>query len=1197
MSDGESNFGNYDVTATVNKTAAVNQNYDITVNGGKLNIVKASAEYSLSGNDHKVYDGQITNIDTVLGSYSVTLSNGEQYKLQAGDLKFNKDPKNKGNYIVSLTDAGINHIKAVYPNYDFSAGQNVTGTYQITAAPVTITVDSKTKVFGQGDPTLTAKIVGNVNGEKINYTISRVPGESVGQYNVEVSNEDNPNHDVTVKNGTLTVVPASATGGLSVGNKIYDGKNFDVNNLPTITLNTNGDLKNDLTQIKLTASDYVVTGNSRNVGQYVIKLTAAGINKIKSINSNFDFTNLNELSAEGKITPKPVQIKIGSVVNTYDGKAHSIPSSNVSIDGLVGSDQLDYQLNNNGRTNVGTSSVTFNFADTQANRNYSFVAPVGTITIKAANTTATLSGGNKVYDGKNISYLPTITYDDNKTINLTASDIEVEKNASNVGTYTIKLTAEGMAKVREANSNFDFGDLSQVVSSYVISAAKANAALTVNNKVYDGQNFDVNNAPVITLHADGDLQNNLSQIQLSTGDYQVVQNGRNVGSYTLRLTNTGISRIKAMNPNFDFINLNTVSAGGQITPKQVTVTANPNTKVYGNDDPNLTAKVDGLVDGDVLNYQVSRTTGENVGEYGLNITLGTNNNYQVVTDTDAKFTITPAEAIGQLIGHDKVYDGQDFDVNNLPSIVLTSKDGRNQSGLTQVKLTTGDYEVVHNGKNVGHYVIKLTKAGIAKVTAADPNFNFDNLANLTLQNDITPKKVTISANSGSKVYGTTDPELTATVNGLIKGDNLNYQVVRSTGENVGDYQVQVVPKDNPNYLISTENGQFTITPAQASYEISGHGSQVYNGQVVQPDQIKSGYTIKLSNGETYQLQNGDLEFDGDARNVGTYTVKLTSSGLKHLQMLNPNYDLVAKGQNPTFNIEKKKVTITVGNATKQVGAKDPDFNANVDGLISGDKLAYEFTREPGEKAGQYVINVALGANDNYDVQVIPGKLTIKATPEKITGTVTVHYVAGGRFIHADNHLKGIVGDGYEVKALSIPGYTLKRVVGEANGKFDGSKVVTFYYTVDYIGVPQTPNGKPIHGIKPIKGTGEPGSLIHAPEIPGYQFIGQAVIPNQPGQVALIYKAIEKPGHNGGGSHGTKEPNAKPEVIKPITPINNSKKTVKESTAALLESNSTAKRLPQTGDKAQEDSELFGLGVMALLGALGLVILKKRRSDD
>ncbi|GEP20229.1 MBG domain-containing protein [Pediococcus argentinicus] len=519
-------------------------------------------------------------------------------------------------------------------------------------------------------------------------------------------------------------------------------------------------------------------------------------------------------------------------------------------------------------------------------------------------------------------------------------------------------------------------------------------------------------------------------------------------------------------------------------------------------------------------------------------------------------------------------------------------------------------------KDKGKYVVSLTAAGIANIQAVDSNYDFTAGDNVTGSYEIKAAGATYTlSGTDSKTYD----GKTTKIDDVLS----SYSVTLSNGETytlkAGDLKFNKDPKDKDKYVVSLTaagikniqavdsnydftagdnvTGSYEIKAAGATYALSGTDSKTYDGKTTKIDDVLGSYSVTLSNGETYQLQNGDLKFDGDARNVGTYAVKLTDSGLKHLQMLNPNYDLIAKGQNPTFNIEKKKVTITVGNATKQVGTKDSDFNANVDGLISGDKLAYELTREPGEKAGQYVINVSLGANDNYDVQVIPGKLTIKAAPEKITGTVTVHYVAGGRFIHADNHLKGIVGDGYEVKALSIPGYTLRRVVGEANGKFDGSKVITFYYTVDYTGVPQTPNGKPIPGIKPIKGTGEPGSPIHAPEIPGYQFIGQAVIPNQPGQVALIYKAIEKPGHNGGGSHGTKEPNVKPEVIKPITPINNSKKAVKESTTAPLKSNSTAKRLPQTGDKAQEDSELFGLGIMALLGTLGLVILKKRRSDD
>ncbi|MGX7033102.1 MBG domain-containing protein, partial [Pediococcus argentinicus] len=111
-----------------------------TTNLGTFIIDKAPATYTLSGTDSKTYDGKTTKIDDVLSSYSVTLSNGESYTLKAGDLQFNKDPKDKDKYVVSLTAAGIKNIQAVDSNYDFTAGDEVTGSYEIKAAGATYTL-------------------------------------------------------------------------------------------------------------------------------------------------------------------------------------------------------------------------------------------------------------------------------------------------------------------------------------------------------------------------------------------------------------------------------------------------------------------------------------------------------------------------------------------------------------------------------------------------------------------------------------------------------------------------------------------------------------------------------------------------------------------------------------------------------------------------------------------------------------------------------------------------------------------------------------------------------------------------------------------------------------------------------------------------------------------------------------------------
>ena len=53
---------------------------------------------------------------------------------------------------------------------------------------------------------------GVVNGETLNYTLSRAVGEDVDEYAITVTLGENPNYDVTAENGTLTIRDKCADG-------------------------------------------------------------------------------------------------------------------------------------------------------------------------------------------------------------------------------------------------------------------------------------------------------------------------------------------------------------------------------------------------------------------------------------------------------------------------------------------------------------------------------------------------------------------------------------------------------------------------------------------------------------------------------------------------------------------------------------------------------------------------------------------------------------------------------------------------------------------------------------------------------------------------------------------------------------------------------------------------------------------------
>ena len=232
--------------------------------------------------------------------------------------------------------------------------------------------------------------------------------------------------------------------------------------------------------------------------------------------------------------------------------------------------------------------------------------------------------------------------------------------------------------------------------------------------------------------------------------------------------------------------------------KQVTVTAADKSKVYGADDPALTATVEGLVTGDTLSYTLSRAAGENVGTYPITPSGAAEQGNYAVTYVPATFTITKATATVTADAKSKIYGAAD------PELTATV------TGL--VGSDTLSYTLARaEGENAGGYTITVT-------LGENPNYDVT-ATNGTFT--INKKAATVTADAKSKVAGNADPALTATVTGLVGSDTLNYTLARAAGETAGEYTITVTLSENPNYDVTATNGTFTISGAVASITRNG----------------------------------------------------------------------------------------------------------------------------------------------------------------------------------------------------------------------------------------------------------------------------------------------------------------------------------------------------------------------------------------
>ena len=431
-----------------------------------------------------------------------------------------------------------------------------------------------------------------------------------------------------------------------------------------------------------------------------------------------------------------------------------------------------------------------------------------------------------------------------------------------------------------------------------------------------------------------------------------------------------------------------------ITPKPVTVTANSYNKAYGATDPEFTATVEGTLGSDTVNYKLNRETGEDVGTYKI-LAIGdaAQGNYSV-TYYPGTLTITaatrPEDRQLGVTSYEGVYDANDhtITVDNVldGDVVEYSYDG----GETW---TTN----LNQYKDVTETTIKV------RVT----NANYDpNPVELEGTVKITPKPVTVTANSDSKTYGAVDPEFTATVVGTLGTDKVTYSLSREAGEDVGEYLITASGDvAQGNYSVRYNPGTLTIVASdrEKAVEVASYNG-VYDAKkhTIEVKNLERGDLVKYSydNGTTWEDE------------LKEYT-DVTAGTTILVQVMNDNYAEVPK-LTGTVTITPKPVTVTANSDSKTYGAADPEFTVTVVGTLGTDKVTYNLSREAGEDVGTYPITASGDAiQGNYNVTYHPGTLTITAAtrPEDRQLGVTSYegvYDANDHTITVDNVLDGDV---------------------------------------------------------------------------------------------------------------------------------------------------------------------------------------------
>ncbi|HHQ2637589.1 MBG domain-containing protein [Pseudomonas aeruginosa] len=423
-----------------------------------------------------------------------------------------------------------------------------------------------------------------------------------------------------------------------------------------------------------------------------------------------------------------------------------------------------------------------------------------------------------------------------------------------------------------------------------------------------------------------------------------------------------------------------------VTPAELIVTAKDKEKSYGDADPALSYQVSGLKNGDTREQVLSagsvrRDAGENVGNYAItNDDLALLSSNYILQFQDGVFSITPAELTVDADGKTKVYG--DFDP------ALTYRVNGLKNGDSQTEVLSGLLQRAP-GEDVGSYDIRQGSLDLA--SGKGQNYVLSFTGN---EFTITPARLTVTADSQTKVYGDLDPTLTYTVAGLKNADSqaevLNGGALnRAPGEAVGDYGISqgdlaLNQGKGGNYVLSFVKGNLAITPATLTVEAQDQ-SKVYGNA----DPALTHVVHGLKNGDSAAdvLNDGSLARVA-GEDVGQYRIHQGSIGLNNLQ--GSNY--VLQFVDGSLTITPASLSVTANDQSRVYGDLDPALTFSINGLKGGDSVADvlnggQLSRQPGEDVGTYEIGqgeLGLGGSkgQNYILSYEAGTFTV--TPATLT---------------------------------------------------------------------------------------------------------------------------------------------------------------------------------------------------------------------
>ena len=655
--------------------------------------------------------------------------------------------------------------------------------------------------------------------------------------------------------------------------------------------------------------------------------------------------------------------------------AISLPlKSKVSLSGKLCT--MSFKIKSDAKIGSYTVSATSVVAKDGSTELESFLVPA-TITVKGQDFTGLSFNDKTVTYDSEVHNVEVTGVPDFATVEYKV-DGRAFTGAEDAGTYevTATVTAPGYNTWEET-------------ATLTINPAQITVNAVVNDKVYDGTDavISLKDTPTFTGFIEGDVlgidPDSLASVKFAKKD---------VGTHAIE------HELKVIGPDKDNYEYTINVPKASITKRPASITADNKTVKLGEALPELTVVIDGVVDGETLDYTVTTTaTNTNtVKNYPItvkadarknpnyNITL-TNGVLSVIDKTAQEVTVADVD--------DVTYGDDGFALEVSVGETATS------SAVTYVSETPNVVTVDAQGN------VTIVGAGTAKVTvskAGDADYaDFEETVTFT----VNKKALAITADNQTVRVGGEMPKLTYKVEGLVDGDTLSGELkTAATSTNtVKNYPItQGTLKASANYEVTFTPGTLSVIPKKVQgisvdpVENKTYGDKAFSLVIF----IDPAAGMAKTNIEYDSLTPAvvSVDEDGLVTILGAGTAKITVSKAG-------DADYADFSETVTFTVNKKALTITADNKTATKGGALPELTYKVEGLVDGDVLtgALKTTATSTNTVKDYPITQGtLKASANYDVTFIPGVLSVV---DKLLQDITVTSNAPSDITYGDAGFK------------------------------------------------------------------------------------------------------------------------------------------------------------------------------------------------